>query len=153
MVEIDMPITGQVAEVLDKYRLVINRGQTSGVEVGMIFAVMGFGGDILDPETKESLGPKPIEKLRLKVTDVYEKFSVAETFRVVTPPRQLGTFLSHERLTQNWPGGIHTTLAGPAMPPVPERQRVAGAPEPGDVAPTTAAVQVKLGDSVREVRR
>ncbi|PHV68316.1 hypothetical protein CSW57_03510 [Williamsia muralis] len=40
---------------------------------------------IKDPETGASLGPIPQEKLRVKVFDVFPKFSRAQTYRTSAP--------------------------------------------------------------------
>lgn len=150
MAEAKQPITGKVAEILNRYTLAINRGSEDGVEVGMIFAVMGLGGEIIDPETKKPLGPRPIEKLRVKVTDVYEKFCVAETYRIVTPQSLhdlVGGFGARAAAE------IAREFGAAGMPPGPERERVAGAPEPGETKPTSAVVSVKIGDMVRQMGR
>jgi hypothetical protein len=73
-------ITGAVAAVEDKYTLIVNRGETAGVTTGMIFAVLGD--EISDPETGELLGHR--EKLRVKTTEVYERFCRAETYRIIS---------------------------------------------------------------------
>jgi len=114
-------ITGKVAEIIDRYSLIINRGEEAGVNVGMVFLVMGLGGDVIDPETGVSLGPKPIEKLRVKVREVYPKFSVAETYRIVTPPDITSFVREHSR----WPTAME--VFGPQGP---ERERFANSRRP-----------------------
>lgn len=149
MAEPALPISGKVAEILDRYTLAINRGSDDGVQAGMIFAVMGSGGDIIDPETKKSLGPRPIEKLRVRVIDVYEKFSVAETYRIITPQslsdyvRGLG-FAPDSDL-------VHEMQAAVGIQQGPERERVAGAPDPKEAKPRSSRVNVQVGDTVREI--
>lgn len=71
----------QVAKVLDRYSLVLNRGGNHGIMAGDIFTI--GSGDIIDPETGETLGQ--YGKLRVKVTDVHPKFCVAETYRILMP--------------------------------------------------------------------
>lgn len=146
MAEVGTPLVGKVAEIMDRYTLAINRGSEHGVEVGMIFAVIGFGGEIVDPETKQSLGPRPVEKLRVKVADVYEKFCVAETYRLVTPSRSLDYLLGPNRdLLRE----MAKTLS--ALPPGPERERFADAPAPREGTPTDSVIHVEVGDTVRQV--
>jgi hypothetical protein len=74
-------ITGQVARILNARELVINRGQTHGVERGMRFAVLDpKAEDIVDPETNEVLGTVNRPKVRLAVVQVEERMSVARTY-------------------------------------------------------------------------
>ena len=81
------PIEGQVARVENQYTLFLNRGSNHGVKIDMIFAVLSPEGEsIVDPENGEEIGQIPIEKLRVKVTDVHERYCRAETFRTYTPP-------------------------------------------------------------------
>jgi hypothetical protein len=148
MAEVALPITGKVAEILDRYTLAINRGVDDGVEIGMIFAVIGAGGEIIDPDTDKPLGPRPVEKLRVKVTDVYEKFSVAQTYRLVTPPRSLSDLMGGPRAGE-FLSSIATTWS--AIPPGPERERFAGAPAQRDPEPTNPVIHVGVGDAVRQV--
>src|SRR5882757_10996054 len=75
------PIEGSVARVEDQYTLIINRGSEHGVIDGMEFAVMADEGDeIVDPETGDVIGELPSEKLRIRVSEVHEKWSRAQTF-------------------------------------------------------------------------
>jgi hypothetical protein len=105
------PITGLVARVISNTRLVINRGREHGVEPGQVYKVMSREGEaIADPETDELIGVLPLEKVRIKVTEVYDRMAVAETYRQKTvganspladvfgPPRDvLETFRSDEQ--------------------------------------------------------
>jgi hypothetical protein len=75
-------IEGVVARILNGRELVINKGASAGVEVGAQFAVLNSqGADIKDPETGESLGSVELPKVLVKIVQVYEKMSVASTFR------------------------------------------------------------------------
>lgn len=66
------PIIGKVADIVDRYSVLVNKGDEAGVEVGMIFSVIGATGTaVRDPETGEDLGTLPIEKARIRVTEVY----------------------------------------------------------------------------------
>ncbi len=71
---------GKVAAILDCYTVAINRGEEQGVRSDMCYAL---GREVIDPETGESLGVCP--HLYVKVTDVYPKFCVAETYKRVSP--------------------------------------------------------------------
>lgn len=75
-------IRGAVAQILNARELVINRGTTHGVLVGMQFAVLNpLGQDIVDPETGEHLGSIEVPKVFVKVVRVAENLSIASTFR------------------------------------------------------------------------
>ena len=76
------PIRGKVAQVLNSREVALNKGQLDGVEVGMIFRILSLkGSEITDPDTGDLLGSVELEKSRVKVTTVYERVSVAETYR------------------------------------------------------------------------
>jgi hypothetical protein len=75
------PIVGKVAAIENNFNLVINRGSNHGVKPGMIFVIEDpQGKEIRDPENDEFLGYIPVEKIRVKVFEVQEKFSRAATF-------------------------------------------------------------------------
>ena len=77
------PIRGKVASVLNDREVVINRGSTNGVELGMKFDILsGNSPEIIDPDTKESLGRIENRKVRVRVASVYDRMAVAETFEV-----------------------------------------------------------------------
>lgn len=76
------PIRGKVAAVLNEREIALNLGYANGVSVGMYFDVMSLeSGDIRDPDTNEILGSIERPKVRVRVTEVREKFSVASTYR------------------------------------------------------------------------
>jgi hypothetical protein len=76
------PIRGKVARILTSRELVINVGAKDGVTEGMYFDVMDpKGDDITDPDTGEMLGSIGRPKVRVQVTAVQERLSVAATFK------------------------------------------------------------------------
>ena len=75
-----MTIEGKVADIINRRELIINRGEGSGVRVGMKFKVMDQILTITDPESKEQLGTLEREKIRVKISEVQPKFSVARTY-------------------------------------------------------------------------
>ncbi len=84
------PIRGKVAAVLNEREIALNIGSAKGVFVGMYFDVMSLeSGDIRDPDTGEVLGSIERPKVRVRVTEVQENFSVAsdlpEEFMAVNP--------------------------------------------------------------------
>ena len=75
-------IRAKVARVLNSREIAINAGKKHGVSVGMLFDVMDpKGEDIKDPATSEVLGSLLRPKIRVKVTRVQDKLSVASTYK------------------------------------------------------------------------
>jgi len=75
-------LRGKVARVLNDRELVINLGSAQGVFEGMLFDIQGHNEiDIRDPDTDELLGSTGRAKVRVRVTTVQEKLSVAQTYR------------------------------------------------------------------------
>ena len=76
------PIRGKVARILNSRELALNIGSSDGVKVGMRFDVLDIKGeDISDPDSGEILGSVERPKVRVKVTKVEPRLSVASTFR------------------------------------------------------------------------
>lgn len=67
----------KVAAVVDHHTVAINRGAEAGLRGGDILCVAS---DVVDPETGHVIGSYP--NLRVKVTEVYPRFCVAETYRL-----------------------------------------------------------------------
>jgi hypothetical protein len=75
-------IEGKVARILNARTLVINKGSTAGIIVGMQFAILNSrGADIKDPDTGEIIGSVELPKVIVKVVQVHENMAVASTFR------------------------------------------------------------------------
>lgn len=80
-------IEARVARILSIRELVLNKGSNDGILVGMRFAILNSkGADITDPESGEVLGSVEVEKTLVKVVRVYERLSVARTFRTFHTP-------------------------------------------------------------------
>lgn len=80
--------TAVVASILDGgLRVVINKGRNAGIERGDQFLVFHRGPEIIDPETKESLGTLELLRGRGKITQVEDKFSVLESLETRGKPR------------------------------------------------------------------
>ncbi|MCK4636305.1 MAG: hypothetical protein KAT49_00330 [Methanomicrobia archaeon] len=79
-------IEGKVAEIIDLYTIVINRGRKHGVEEDMRFVIYEPGDIIEDPDTSKPLGNFEHIKAKVKVTYAREKFSTAETYITYTVP-------------------------------------------------------------------
>ena len=56
----------------------INRGEGAGVAVGDIFNVYALGEEMIDPDTKESLGREEVKVGKVKIAEVDPKFSKAD---------------------------------------------------------------------------
>jgi LysM repeat protein len=84
-----MPIRGEIAEIIDKYTVILNVGRSASVTKGMKFVVYAEGERIID-KSGNDLGVLEIPKAELKVTDVQERLSIAET----TAVREIPSFLS-----------------------------------------------------------
>ena len=79
------PIRGKVASVINEREIAINVGSAHGVNVGMYFNVLEVQDEeIKDPDTGEPLGLVERPRVRVKVTHVQEKLSVASTYRTAT---------------------------------------------------------------------
>jgi hypothetical protein len=74
-----MAIKGKIAQILDNYRVVLNKGSRDGVTAGMRFVIFQEGDDIIDPETKQSLGKLEIVKGAVTAEHVQESLTVAVT--------------------------------------------------------------------------
>lgn len=75
-------IRSKVARVLNSREIVIAAGSDQGVRVGMYFDVLDLKGeDIRDPDTGEVLGSIDRPKVRVRITQVQERLSVASTFK------------------------------------------------------------------------
>jgi hypothetical protein len=76
------PIRGKVARLLTSRQLALNIGKDHGVAVGMRFDVLDPKGEnIKDPETEQVLGSVCRPKVRVKVVEVQDRLSVAQTYK------------------------------------------------------------------------
>ena len=76
-------IRGKVAQVLNEREIAINVGTEHGVYLGMYFDVIDTQDEeIKDPDTGEVLGSIERAKVKVQVTHVQEKLSVATTYQV-----------------------------------------------------------------------
>lgn len=75
-------IRGKVARILNAREIAINVGSDHGVSTGMYFDVMDKNfEDIKDPDTHEILGSISRPKIRVRITKVQEKLSLATTYK------------------------------------------------------------------------
>jgi hypothetical protein len=69
-------IDAKVARVMNETTIAINVGEDAGVEPGNL-VVHWRTVDVTDPDTGETLGSVRLPNLRLEVSEVYERFSLA----------------------------------------------------------------------------
>lgn len=80
-----MKITGKVAKILDNRTLIINVGSSNGVKLGMKFLISSAtNSEVKDPDTGQVIGEVAIPKIKVSVTRVDEKYSIAETYEYHT---------------------------------------------------------------------
>jgi curli biogenesis system outer membrane secretion channel CsgG len=78
-------IANRIADVIfpakillkDDSGVTINRGEGAGVAIGDVFNVYALGQELIDPDTKESLGHQEVKVGRVRITEVDPKFSKA----------------------------------------------------------------------------
>lgn len=80
------PFPAQVAEKIDNFTVVINRGRIDGLHAGDIFLIYRQGKNIIDPETGKSLGTLEIVIGKGKVTYVQEEMATLESATYTIPP-------------------------------------------------------------------
>lgn len=69
----------KIADIIDKYRVVINIGSNNGVKMGQRYLIYKIGEEILDPDSKESLGNLEIIKGKGEVIHVQERMATLQT--------------------------------------------------------------------------
>lgn len=69
----------KIATVVDQYRVVINAGRADGVKVGQRFLIYKIGDEVVDPDTKESLGRLEVVKGIGEAIHVQEKIATLQT--------------------------------------------------------------------------
>ncbi len=132
----DDPIRGKVAKILNAREVAINLGSAQGVRPGMYFDVVARYEDIVDPDTRESLGAIERPKTRVKITWVQEKLSLASTYKsreVAVGGMPLGEF-SRALMPPKWLKKYETLTAEETAEPLDEKESL-----------------VKVGDAVVQV--
>ena len=79
-------IEAKVVDVIDEFRVVINKGGSDGVSLGDRFLIYQIGDELFDPDTNESLGQLEIVRGQGRASHVQERMSTVtsiETKRVV----------------------------------------------------------------------
>lgn len=78
--------TGKVVHIVDDYKLVINKGEVDGIEVGDVFNVFSLGDYIYDPDTGESLGRLEIVKGTARAIHVQTRITTIESIDFESSP-------------------------------------------------------------------
>ena len=98
------PLTGKVTNIIDQYTVALNIGKDNGVVKGMKFEILGPTVTINDPDTHEKLGELSFVKARVEVTQVYNKFCVAESYEtIIETPLPFPTFYVSRTVTKKLP--------------------------------------------------
>lgn len=127
-------IEGKVAKILNNRELAMNRGRNQGVELGMKFAVIEDL-EVLDPDTKQQLGSVNRESIRVKVVQVFDDFSIAQTYQ-----------------TYRVPSVADSVLLASLAPRLGRTTNVRTIQSPG-ASPDSTAVPIKIGDRVLQVEK
>jgi len=56
-------------------QITLNRGEGGGVEVGQVWTVFALGEELIDPDTKESLGREEVAVGKARITNLAPKTS------------------------------------------------------------------------------
>lgn len=75
-------ISGKVLKILDSKTVVINKGSIDGIIENDKFLIYNIGEEIIDPDTKESLGNLELVCGEAKVTHVQEKISTLKSSKI-----------------------------------------------------------------------
>ncbi|WZL82643.1 hypothetical protein QBE53_05905 [Vallitaleaceae bacterium 9-2] len=76
--------TYRVIEILDTTSIIINYGKKDGANKNDKIRIVEIGEEIIDPETKESLGTLDSIKAELTIDTVYDNFSVCKDISTFT---------------------------------------------------------------------
>lgn len=88
----------KIAKVIDGYTLVLNKGEKDGIKVGQRFLIYSIGDEIIDPDTKESLGNLEIVKGTGRVTHLQEKVATIASDMKSSPSRTVRRFKDNDPL-------------------------------------------------------
>lgn len=84
-------LTARVARLLDKEKLVVNKGSDHGVALQQRFVIFEKGDEITDPDTGESLGALELVKAHGEVIHVQERMAI---LKLELPKRERAKTLS-----------------------------------------------------------
>lgn len=79
---LSLRMPARVVEIIDPYRIVINRGALDGVKIGQRLLVYGLStADLIDPETGQNLGRLEIVRGVGQVTHVQDRLATVSSAR------------------------------------------------------------------------
>lgn len=94
-------LIGKIIKILDNKRVIVNLGYKDGVKKDMRFIIYAEGEEIIDPESKTSLGKREIVKHEIRAIHIQEKFSIMESDIWVRPnPTLISIFDPSGNMTQ-----------------------------------------------------
>ena len=79
----------KVAKIIDEYTLVINRGRENNVAEGDRFLIYSIGEEILDPDTKKSLGKLEVVKGTGKAIHIQNNISIISSDMKTSPHKTI----------------------------------------------------------------
>lgn len=79
-------IKGKVIQILDEFRIIIDKGSIDGVEEGLKFIIYSEGDDIIDPITYRNLGKLEIRKHKGIAIHVQDEFSIIKSNEYIQIP-------------------------------------------------------------------
>lgn len=108
-----------VAKVLDEYTVVINRGSDDGIKQGQTFLIFSTGDEVVDPESKESLGLLELVRGRGSVTHVQPKMATIRSSKKRPPKstttRNLGLLSMGTEVIEQFDSGDVLPFDGPEV--------------------------------------
>ena len=68
----------KIIKIIDAYSIVINGGSNDDLILGTQLEIFAKGEEIIDPDTKESLGTLDLVKERIEITTILPKMSICK---------------------------------------------------------------------------
>lgn len=122
----------RVIKILDEYHVLVNAGTDDKINEGDLLKIIGTTGEIIDPETKESLGTLEKVKASVRVIHVQKNMCVAENVE------------TYKAAPADVIAGIIGTTLG-------RRTYLEKLPvDPGDISGGWEEEKIKIGDPVKK---
>lgn len=99
----------KIVKIIDEYKVVVNAGGNNFIQEGTILEVYEPGAEVIDPDTKESLGTLDFIKAKLRVVDVFPKMCVCENRETKKVSKFLITALDAMTYEENVPLNVQAT--------------------------------------------
>jgi hypothetical protein len=88
-----------VAKVLDKFSVVINKGEKDGIKRGYQFLIYSEYGEIFDPETNKSLGNLEVPKGFAEVESLQERITLLRSSEFRNKSTRIGSAFFHSAIS------------------------------------------------------